>query len=65
MVKKSTFKYFIGYITNHIKPLCIKLPEMNGYVKCFDGNSKYMNLLVHDKELLKNILQYGMKLVTC
>ena len=33
-------------------PLCIKLPQMNGYVKYFNY-SKGMNLLVHDKELLK------------
>ena len=26
---------------------------MNGYVKYFDSNNKYMKLLVHDKELLK------------
>ena len=26
---------------------------MNGYVKYFDTNNKYMKLLVHDKELLK------------
>ena len=27
--KKGSFKFFIGYITNYIKPLCIKLPQMN------------------------------------
>ena len=26
---------------------------MNGYVKYFDNTNKYMNFLVHDKELLK------------
>ena len=31
MVKKifKSFKYFIGYIANHIKLLSIKLPQMN------------------------------------
>ena len=31
MVKKifKSFKYFIGYITNHIKLLSIKLPQMD------------------------------------
>ena len=53
MVKKGSFKYFIEYITNHIKPLCIKLPQMNGYVKYFDSSNKYMNLLVRNQELLK------------
>ena len=31
---------------------------MNGYVKYFDDN-KYMNVSVHDTELLKNTMQYG------
>ena len=30
-----------------------KLPQMNGYVKYFDSNNKYLNFLVHDKESLK------------
>ena len=54
--KKGSFKYFIGYINETDAfplPLCIKLPQMNGHVKYFDSNNKCMNLLVHDKELLK------------
>ena len=35
---------------------------MNAYAKHFDKNSKYMNLLVNDKEYQKNILKYGIKL---
>ena len=51
---RSAFKYFIGYISNRgIIPLCIILPQMNEYVKCVNKNSKYMNILVHDKEVLK------------
>ena len=31
---KEDFKYFIGYQENEIfKPLCIILPQMNGYIK--------------------------------
>ena len=33
--------------------MCIKLPQMSGYVKYFDSNNKYMNFLVNDKELLE------------
>ena len=52
--KKGAFKYVIGYRTSQgIKSLCIKISQMNGYVKYFDSNNKYTNLLVHDKELLK------------
>ena len=32
-------------------PLCIKLPQMNGYSKYFDNNNKDMNFLVNDKEI--------------
>ena len=28
---------------------------MNGYAKYFDRKNKYINLLLHDKELLKKI----------
>ena len=30
--KKDSCKNFIGYMTNYIKPLCLKLPQMNGYI---------------------------------
>ena len=34
----KSIKYFIGYNDNDvIRPLCIKLPHMIGYVKCFDS----------------------------
>ena len=35
---------------------------MNAYVKYFDKNSQYINLLVYDEELLTNIMKYGIKL---
>ena len=31
---KNSFKYFIGYNDNDvIRPLCVKFPQMTGYVK--------------------------------
>ena len=47
-------KYFIGYNTNYsgIIPLYIRLSPMNAVAKC-SKDSKYMNLLIYDKELLK------------
>ena len=51
---KNSFKYFIGYSDDDIiKPLCIKLPQMIGYVKIFDNNNKAMSLKVDDNKLLK------------
>ena len=51
--KKSSFRYFSGYNDDDIiKPLFIKLPQMIGYVKCFDSNQT-MSFKVSDKKLLK------------
>ena len=33
--------------------MCIKLPQINAYTKYSDKNSKCMNLLVNDKEILE------------
>ena len=39
----TTYKYFCGYLNNDvIKPLCIILPQMNGYIKYFDDGRKNM-----------------------
>ena len=53
---KDSFKYFIGHRHKgnaFPSPLCVKLPQMNAYAKYFDKNSKCMNLLVNDKEILE------------
>ena len=50
---KNSLKYFIGYNDDDaIRPLCIILPEMIGYVKHFDSN-KTMSFKVSDDKLLK------------
>ena len=50
---KSSSKYFIGYNDGDvIRPLCIILPQMIGYVKHFDSN-KTMFSKVSDNKLLK------------
>ena len=45
---KNSLKYFIGYNDEDvIRPLCIKLPQMIGYVKCFDSNkTMYLRSLI-------------------
>ena len=54
---KSSLKYFIGYNDNDvIRLLCIKLPKMIGFVKCFDSNHT-MSLKVNDKKLLQNYIK--------
>ena len=54
---KNSFKYFIGYNDNDvIRPLCIKLPQMTGYVRKFEGNTT-MSFKIGDKQLLKKYNQ--------
>ena len=51
---KNSFRYFIGYSDNAIiRPLCIRLPQMTGYVKKFNENIA-MSFRVNDKQFLKN-----------
>ena len=48
----TTYKYFCGYLNNDvIKPLCVILPQMNGYIKYFDNGGKYMSFVTDDKEV--------------
>ena len=48
---KNSFKYFIGYNNNDvIKSLCIRFPQMTGYVRKFDENAK-MSFIVKNKQL--------------
>ena len=46
------FKYYIGYLKGEIiKPLCIILPQMSGYIKYFENGSKNMSFLIKDDEV--------------
>ena len=48
------FEYFIGYRKGEIvKPLCIILPQMGGYIKYFENRSKNMSFLIKDDEVWK------------
>ena len=47
------FKYFIGYQDNEIvKPLCIILPQMSGYIKYFENGGKNMSFMLKDDNVL-------------
>ena len=59
---KHSLKYFIGYNDDDvIRPLCIRLPQMIGYVKCFDNN-KTMSFKVSDNKLLKKYTKIWKKI---
>ena len=48
----EVFKYFIGYQEGRIvKPLCIILPQMSGYIKYFENGGKNMSFLIKDDEV--------------
>ena len=47
----TTYKYFCGYLNNVIKPLCVILPQMSGYIKYFDNGGKNMSFVTDDKEV--------------
>ena len=45
-------KYFIGYLHDDvIKPLCIILPQMSGYIKYFDNGRNNMSFLIEDESV--------------
>ena len=39
------------------------VPKTSTYVKSYDGKNKWMNFLIKDDELLKNIMILGIKSV--
>ena len=45
------YKYIIGYQEDEIvEPLCIILPQINGYMKYFENGGKNMSLLIKNIE---------------
>ena len=52
------FKYFIGYQEGGIvKPLCIILPQMSGYIKYFENGGKNMSFLIKDDKVWEKYKQ--------
>ena len=48
-INDTTYKHICGYLNNDtIQPLCVILPQMNGYIKYFDDGGK--NKFVTDDE---------------
>ena len=47
------FNYFIGYKGGEIvKPVCIILPQMSGYIKYFENGGKNMSFMVKNDDVL-------------
>ena len=50
-IDDTTYKYFCGYLNNDvIKPLCVILPQMNGYIKYFNDGGKNMSFVTDDEK---------------
>ena len=48
-----TYKYFCRYLNNDgiIKPLCVILPQTNGYIKYFEDGGKNMSFVTDDEKV--------------
>ena len=50
-INDTTYKYICGCLNNDtIQPLCVILPQMNGYIKYFDDGGKNMSFVMDDEE---------------
>ena len=55
------FKYFIGYGEGEIvKPLCIILLQMSGYIKYFENGGKDMSFLIKENEVWDKMMKFRM-----
>ena len=51
-INGTTYKYLYGYLNNDvIQPLCVILPQMNGYIKYFDNGNKNMTFVTDNEKV--------------
>ena len=51
-INNATHKYLCGYLNDDvIQPLCVVLPQMNGYIKYFDDGGKNISFVTDDEEI--------------
>ena len=56
-------RYFIGYKESEIvKPLCVFLPQMSGYINYFENGGKNMPFLFKDDVCQTNTMKFGTRL---
>ena len=49
-INDTTYKHICGYLNNDtIQPLCVILPQMDGYIKYFDDGGKNMSFVTDEK----------------
>ena len=53
-INDTTNKYICGYLNNDtIQPLCVILPQMDGYIKYFDDGGKNISFVTDDEKIYK------------
>ena len=51
-INDTTYKHICGYLNNDtIQPLCVVLPQMDGYIKYFDDGRKNMTFVTEDEKI--------------
>ena len=51
-INEKTYKYLCGYLNNDvIQPLCVILPQMDGYIKYFDNGGKNMTFVTDNEKV--------------
>ena len=51
-INDTTYKHICGYLNNDtIQPLCVVLPQMDGYIKYFDDGGKNMTFVTGDEKI--------------
>ena len=51
-INETTCKYYVGYCKDGlIRPLCVIMPQMNGYIKYFSDGGKNMLFITDDKDV--------------
>ena len=51
-INETTYKYLCGYLNNNaIQPLCVILPQMNGYIKYFNNGGKNMTFVTDNEKV--------------
>ena len=53
-INDTIYKHICGYLNNDtIQPLCVNLPQMDGYIKYFDDGGKNMSFVTDDEKIYK------------
>ena len=62
-INETTCKYFVGYCKDDlIRPLCVIMPQMNGYIKYLVMEAKICHLLAMIEMCMTSMGLFGIRL---